>query len=284
MSAPVVVGFDGSAASEAAVRHGAREAALRGTELSIVYAFGWVIVPPPMYPPYDEILRGPRAALLDLLARTAHDVRQEWPDLTVTTRLVDGSPGAILTAYSRDAALLVVGHRGIGGFAGLLAGSTATQVAAHAASPVTVVRDAERHDDAVIVVGMDGSAHALTAAEAAFADARRHDAELVIVTHEGSRTGIEPGVVDGQAEALSRRYSDVKYRHEAAEGDTTATALIDAADRLGAAMIVVGSRGRGGFRGLIAGSTSRALIEHADRPVTVVPVNSAGPESKEQER
>ncbi|MGA5299792.1 universal stress protein [Nucisporomicrobium flavum] len=281
MSAPVVVGFDGSAASEAAVRYGAREATLRGTGLSIVHAFGWVIVPPPMYPPYDEILRGPRAALLDLLARTAHDVRQEWPDLTVTTRLIDGSPGAVLTAYSGDAALLVVGHRGIGGFAGLLAGSTATQVAAHAAAPVTVVRDGERHDNAVIVAGVDGSPHALAAAEVAFADARRHEAELVILSHDRIHPDAE---VAGHLEALGRRYSDVKYRHETAEGDTAATALIDAADRLGAAMIVVGSRGRGGFRGLIAGSTSRALIEHADRPVTVVPVSTARREDEEQGR
>lgn len=271
MSKPVVVGFDGSAAAEAAVWHGARGAAQRGAELRLVHAFGWSVLLPTMYPPYDVAEQGPRAAILDLLARTARDVRDERPQLPVTTRLVDGSPGAVLVDASRDAQLVVVGHRGIGGFAGLLAGSTAIQLAGHAACPVTVVRGAPRPDDAAIVLGMDGSAHAFAAAEVAFASARRQGVELLVLHHDDASSPSEPDTVTAAVEKFALRFSDVKYRHDVAEGTTAATALVDAASKAGAGMIVVGSRGRGGFRGLITGSTSRALIELADCPVTVTP-------------
>jgi nucleotide-binding universal stress UspA family protein len=271
MSEPVVVGFDGSAAAEAAVRHGAREAVQRDTELRLVHAFGWAVLLAPMSPSYDYSEHGPRAAALDLLDRTARAVRDEWPQLPVTTRLIDGSPGAVLVEASRDSQHVVVGHRGIGGFAGLLAGSTAMQIAGHAACPVTVMRGAAKPDDAVIVLGMDGSAHALAAAEVAFANARRQGVELVVLHHDHAPSQTQPDAVTAQIEQLAQRFSDVKYRRDVADGTTAATALIDAANRLHAGAIVVGSRGRGGFRGLITGSTSRALIEHAGCPVTIAP-------------
>ncbi|GIF01529.1 universal stress protein [Paractinoplanes rishiriensis] len=271
MNTPVAVGFDGSAAADKAVRHGARQAALRGSELRIVHAFGWSVLLAPMYPPDLDVDRGPREALLDLLGRTAATVRNEFPDLAVTTRLVDGSPTAVLIDASREAQLLVVGHRGTGGFAGLLAGSTATQLAGHAACPVTVARDANTADDAAIVLGMDGSPHALAAADVAFAEARRQDAELVIISHGQTLTEAEPDSVTARIEQLAQHYGDIKYRREAADGATPAAALIDAANRLHAGMIVVGSRGHSGFRGLIMGSTSRALVDHASCSVTVVP-------------
>ncbi|MGX6607720.1 universal stress protein [Micromonosporaceae bacterium Da 78-11] len=271
MSTPVVVGFDGSAAADVAVRHGAREAVQRDTELRIVHAFGWFPLLPPLYPPYNASDEGPRAAVLDLLAQTAQSVRDGWPDLSVTTRMVDGSPGAVLVDASRGAQLIVVGHRGIGGFARLLAGSTAMQIASHASCPITVVRGAERAENAVIVLGMDGSPHGLATAEVAFATARRRGVELVVLHHAGVSPDAEPDVVTAQVEQIARLHNDVRYRHEAAEGSSAAAALIDAANKFDAGLIVVGSRGHGGFRGLITGSTSRALVEHAGCPVTVVP-------------
>jgi nucleotide-binding universal stress UspA family protein len=270
MSLPVVVGFDGSTAADAAVRHGVREAVQRGCELRIVHAFGWFALLPPMYPPYQDSELGPRAAVLDLLARTAKAVRARRPNLKVTTRLVDGSPGAVLVDASRDAQLVVVGHRGIGGFAGLLAGSTAVQLAGHAFCPITVVRGAPRPGNAAILLGIDGSSQALAAADVAFASAQRRGADLVVLHHKAPRE-VEPDALTAQVKQLSRDYGDVRYRHEVAEGSTPAEALIDAANRFGAGMIIVGSRGHGGFRSLTTGSTSRALIEHADCPVLVVP-------------
>jgi len=70
---------------------------------------------------------------------------------------------------------------------------------------------------------------------------------------------------------LGQRNSDVKDGREVTEGSTPAAVLIEAANTIGAGVIMVSSRGPGGFRSLTTGSTPRALLEHADGPVTVVP-------------
>ena len=98
--------------AEAPARTGAREALRRDCGLRIVHAFGWPVILPPFHAPYDQHDQGPRAAMLDLLAQTAHDVQADHPHLSVTTRLIDGSPGGVLVDASRDAQLLVLGHRG----------------------------------------------------------------------------------------------------------------------------------------------------------------------------
>jgi nucleotide-binding universal stress UspA family protein len=282
MNAPVVVGFDGSAAAWSAVEYGAQEALRHGRGLHIVHAFGWPVILPPFHAPYDHHDQGPRAAILDLLAQTARRAQAEHPGLAVTTHLVDGSPGGVLVGASRDAELLVVGHRGLGGFAGLLVGSVAAQVVGHTHCPVVVVRGDRPPENAPVVLGTDGSPGANRAAEVAFAQAQLRDAELILVHHQPARRGGavatgNPGfwatVGDSAAGGLGAgaRYPDVKYRTEVVPGDSVASALLDFARRAPAGLLVVGSRGLGGFRGLVVGSTSRNLIEHASCPVMVVP-------------
>ena len=284
MSAPVVVGFDGSAKARSAVQYGAREALRRGCGLRIVHAFGWPVILPPFHAPYDRNDRGPRAAMLDLLAQTAHKVQADHPHLSVTTRLVDASPGAVLVGASRNAQLLVVGHRGLGGFYGLLVGSVAAQAAEHTRCPVVVVRGDCPSDAAPVVLGADGSSGANTAAEVAFAQAQLRDVELILAHHQPARRRPTDAIATGNPEfwatvgdpaagalGVGARYPDVKYRTEVAPGDSVASALITFARHTSAGLLVVGSRGRGGFRGLVMGSTSRILIEHAPCPVMVVP-------------
>lgn len=284
MSAPVVVGYDGSATALTAVQYGAREAQRCGCDLRIVHAFGWPVILPPFHAPYDQHDRGPRAAMLGLLAQTAHDIRVDHPHLSVTTRLVDGSPGGVLVGASRDAQLLVVGHRGMGGFSGLLVGSAAIQAAGHAHCPVVVVRGDCPPDDGPVVLGTDGSPGAHTAAEAAFAQAQHRGVELVLAHHQPTRSSPAGAVATGghssrltvgdpaaDAHGVAARYPNVKYRTEVAPGDSVATALIAIARDTAAGLLVVGSRDLGGFRGLVMGSTSRNLIEHAPCPVMVVP-------------
>jgi nucleotide-binding universal stress UspA family protein len=71
---------------------------------------------------------------------------------------------------------------------------------------------------------------------------------------------------------IAARYRDVKWRIEEVHvGDSASTALITTAADSGVGLIVVGSRGVGGFRAMVMGSTSRTLVEHAPCPVTVVP-------------
>ncbi|MEV4279605.1 universal stress protein [Actinoplanes xinjiangensis] len=284
MNAPVVVGFDGSATARSAVHYGAREAKRRGCALQITHALGLPVILPPFHAPYDLYDQGPRAAMLDLLAKAAHEVHQEHPDLPVTTRLLDGAASAILLDASRSAQLLVVGHRGSGGFAGLLAGSVSTQVAGHAHCPVLIVRgDDQLSDDGPIVVGTDGSAGSRAAAEAAFTQARLRSAELVLAYHSARRssagaiaTSTLPfwtTVGDSAAgtHGISARYPTVEYRTEVVSGESPAAALMAFSGRITADLLVVGSRGLGGFSGLVMGSTSRSLIEHAPCSVMVVP-------------
>ncbi|HET6533229.1 MAG TPA: universal stress protein [Actinoplanes sp.] len=293
MNAPVVVGFDGSPSARSAVRSGAREARRRGCGLQIVHAFGWPVFLPPFHAPYDQHDRGPRAAMLDLLAQTARTVQADHADLPVTTRLVDGSPGAVLVRASGEAQLLVVGHRGLGGFSGLLVGSVAAQAAGHARCPVVVVRGDHPDDAAPVVLGTDGSPGANRAAEVAFAQAQLRDAELILAHHDPARRPAADAIAsrtstsgnprfwatvgDAAAGALGAgaRYPDVKYRTEVVPGDSAASALISFARHTSAGLLVVGARGRGGFRGLMMGSTSRTLIEHAPCPVLVVPAVDA---------
>jgi nucleotide-binding universal stress UspA family protein len=284
MNVPVVVGFDGSATARSAIYYGAREALQRGCGLRIVHAFGWPVILPPFHAPYDQHVQGPRAAMLDLLAQTAHEVRADHPSLSVTTRLIDGSPGGVLVDVSRDAQLLVVGHRGLGGFGGLLVGSVAAQVTGHARCPVVVVRGDYSPDGAPVVLGTDGSPGANRAAEVAFAQAQLDDVELILAHHQPARRSSAGAIATGDpgfwvtvgdpasgALGVGARYPDVKYRTEVVPGDSVASALITFARRTAAGLLVVGSRGLGGFRGLVMGSTSRNLIEHAPCPVMVVP-------------
>jgi nucleotide-binding universal stress UspA family protein len=291
MSAPVVVGFDGSTSAHAAVRYGVGEALLRGCGLRLVHAFSWPLIYPPFGSGYDPQDHGPRMAMLKLLTVAARDVQREHPDLPVDTRIVDGSPGGVLVAASSEAAVLVVGHRGMGGFTGLLAGSVGIQVTGHAHCPVVLVRGEPpvtglQRADTPIVLGFDGSPGANAAANAAFAQARRWGVELLVVHHRPPPTAraaaeaavaghdLPPRMTDECSASLqvtAVAYGDVRYRTEVVPGGSAATALIAAASSVRAGLLVVGARGAGGFRGLVTGSTSRSLVEHAPCPMMVVP-------------
>lgn len=286
MTRPVIVGFDGSTAAHDAVGYGAGEALLRGGELHLVHAFSWPLIYPPFGAKYDPHDHGPRSAMLDVISQIARDTEAQHPGLSVRSRIVDGSPGGVLVTASRDAELLVVGHRGTGGFTGLLAGSVSMQAAGHGHCPVVVVRGTSRSADVPVVLGVDGSPGARAAADAAFAQARRRGTELLIVHHQSPHTsraeaeaaaaGHSPHLLavdqlEASMRGIADHYRDVKWRTDVRGGDSAATALIAAAHDCGAGLVVVGSRGVGGFRAMVMGSTSRTLIEHAPCPVMAVP-------------
>lgn len=135
-----------------------------------------------------------------------------------------------------------------------------------------------------IVVGVDGSPHARRAWEAAVEEARLRDAELEavhvysdLVPYAGLDFGVVPPPTTTEMVASSRQLleeavgefpDDLDVALTPVEGHA-ARALLDAAR--GAQLLVVGSRGRGGFRGLLLGSTSHAVLAHAPCPVLVVP-------------
>lgn len=200
-------------------------------------------------------------------------LRDAYPQVAVTTELVEGQPAAVLVERSRTAGLLVVGHRGEGGFAGLLAGSVAVHAAAHASCPLVVVRGAPAEPHAPVVVGVDGSVHNDATIRFAATTAARNKAPLRAVTvgpaHADARhtatvrkalTALLADVLDG--------YPDVAVETELRHDRSPAAGLIHAAT--GAGLVVVGPRGHGGLHEILLGSVGRALIEHAPCPVAVV--------------
>ncbi|WP_261567920.1 universal stress protein [Frankia gtarii] len=140
---PVLVGVDGSAASLAALRWAAEQAALHAAPLRVVHAWQ----PAPLLHSGQRVARD-RAAF----EQAAHAVLDDCMtkglagevDVNLDTRLAFGGPAQSLLAAAADARLLVLGARGLGGFAGLLLGSAAYQCVHHARCPVAVIPDAIR--------------------------------------------------------------------------------------------------------------------------------------------
>jgi nucleotide-binding universal stress UspA family protein len=138
----VVVGVDSSASSLRALLVAAEEARRRNAVLHVVRAWSLRTAPRPadcppnVVPSLDEF----QQSVTEDTERIVTNKLGEHPDLTVQLHVVHSpSPQALLSA-SRGADLLVVGHRGRGGFAGLMLGSVAEQCVRHAACPVLVVR------------------------------------------------------------------------------------------------------------------------------------------------
>ncbi|RNL73685.1 universal stress protein [Streptomyces sp. I6] len=288
MSGVVVVGVDGSASSLAAAEAAAREARLRGAGLRVVHAFIWPAMRVPLGPsPMGPAEGGLRNMADRFVAEAVERARAAEPEVEVSHAVVTGEPLTVLEAQSRAAELVVVGSRGMGGFVGLLVGSTAVHLAAYGRCPVLVVRDqpsAEGH----IVLGVDGSTAGEEAVDFAFAEAELRKAPLVALhawttwnapvpapedpsmpyaNPRGALAGEEERLLSEALAGCQERYPGVVVEHRAVHG-ATRTALIEASRS--AQLVVTGARGRGGFAGLLLGSVSQALLHHAHCPVAVV--------------
>ncbi|SCL53672.1 Nucleotide-binding universal stress protein, UspA family [Micromonospora chersina] len=285
MNRPVVVGVDGSSTSLTAAEHAARAAVARSRPLHLVHGYLHPLGYGVPLNPYDLGVPGPTEESRKMLEQVAADVVGRHPTLRVEVRQVAGGPGATLVEESRRAELVVVGSRGVGGFAGLLLGSVSNQVAQHAHCPVLVVRPAEQPIPVrgPVLVGVDGSEVAGHAVRLAADEAVRRDADLVLVhVRTPERGAVAPdaaaeATAAGQAESaelLAGAAARIRADHPVLSvverpvvGASPEQALIEASGE--AALVVVGSRGRGGFAGLLLGSVSQALVQHAHCPVLV---------------
>jgi nucleotide-binding universal stress UspA family protein len=281
----VIVGVDGSPSATRAAEVAGELALRRGLPLRVMHVFSW----PAMYPLHSpELPAGqidPRALAREVLDTAAQHINKLYPDVEVETQLAEGHPAGALVHASRNAEFLVVGHRGLGGFTELLIGSVGVHVTTHAHCPVLVVRGSPSAPHAPVVVGVDGSMSARAAVEMAFQEARLRGSELVVVlAWPPARTwptaitaaGLppHPSEVDPIEVSLGRisdRYPDVKVRRELRHGDSPPQIIAQLATDVGAGLIVVGSRGVGGFRGLLIGGTCRALVDHAPCALMVIP-------------
>lgn len=311
----VVAGADGSESSLAAVELAAYEARLRGAVLRVVHIFD---LPPSdvlaghvlsggqstVVPPEQEaILREVGNHVADAAVDRARAVEHE---VDATGMVARGNPTTILEEQSREADLLVVGSRGLGGFKGMLLGSTAVSLAARGRCPLLVVREPQQArrttgadvgrdthpphgpDAGPVAVAVDGSPVGDRAVEFAFAEADLRGTNLLAVhayTHWSASLpeppdprgayAYEPGTLEENerrvlAAALSghqERHPDVVVERWLVTGNTR-DALVEASGT--AQLMVVGARGRGGFTGLLLGSVSQAMLHHAECPVVVV--------------
>ncbi|KAB1903126.1 universal stress protein [Micromonospora sp. AMSO31t] len=280
----ILVGYDGSADASVALGWALDEAGRSGRPVRLAYVFEWLTVAgwigpgvaPGVWP--DETAR---RQVEDLVRRAAADAAADRPGLTVQGEVFDGPPALVLQERSAEAAMLVLGSRGHGGFGGLLAGSTAVSVSAHAHCPVIVVRDGRPVTSGPVVVGADGSPSSVQALGFAVERAAQRDVPVraLRVWEPPAEGRVPPGFDPEEAAATERAaaeadltpwresFPDVPVEVVANPGSPAALLVEESRT---AQLVVVGSRGRGGLRGMLLGSVSQQLIHHAQCPVAVV--------------
>ncbi|GAA12115.1 universal stress protein [Gordonia alkanivorans] len=282
-TAPIVVGVDGSDCALMAVRWAAAAASRENRPLLVLSAVG---IFPGAYAPTAMMTSDVVVEAMQSDARRAVEAgtavaKETAPDVPVDGTVVGGSPVLALRHASAQAHSLVVGRRGVGGVRGLLLGSVSNDAAIHAECPVIVV-GGPSPTAGPVVVGVDGSPTSTAAIGHAFRQADLLQTSLLAVHTFGGFSGtafygdqhqIIRQLRDEAEELLGEQlagypedYPDVKIERRVEIG-SPADALVDAAET--AQLVVVGTRGRGGIRGLLLGSTSRAVLQVAQCPVMV---------------
>jgi nucleotide-binding universal stress UspA family protein len=296
----IVVGYDGSPGSRLALTWAAEEARLRGKHLTIVHSVNVAAVP--AYPAMDLSQLEPSLAQAakTLVDDGAVRAAETLDAAQVETQYWLGSPAAQLVDASKEAELVVVGSRGRGRVLAGILGSTSYAVAAHARCPVVVVRgpvDSSSDEPKMpprpgrgpdVVVGVDDSDSAARAVDVAAEVAEREGAVLhvVRVAHSASmeawtyaevaKGGTEEthALRDHAEQSVTRAANRARARHpkvlvttEVLYGDP-GQSLADLGSTAG--LVVVGSRGHGGFTGMLLGSVSHRVIHDAACPVMIV--------------
>lgn len=277
--APIIVGYDGTNPAAAAVAWASHEARVDGRPLRVLTV---------QEPRYGDWMVPLSTGLLEqsqaLAAKGAALARYCEPSVSVEAVACEGSAAGALVRESTAAGLIVVGSRGGGGFRGLLLGSVAHQVAAHAAAPVAVIKRETEGRPGGVVVGVEANVPAQAAVEFAFQHASHRRLPLTAL-HAWLPAYTDPSFNSftimawhqefHEQEAALRavlqpwreRFPDVDVR-ECVVADTTPEALISAATD--AALLVVGTRSRHAVSQLALGSVTHTVLQRATAPTVVV--------------
>ena len=282
---PIVVGFDGSQHARLALRWAVDEAARMRAPLAIVYVIHW-------FPEFADVTsqetdRRVRYRAQEIADEALAEATRLDPEVSVTASVESGDTVTVLCDLSRQACMLVLGSRGHGGFAGLIAGSVSIAVATHAHCPVVVIREPlAESGELPIAVGVDDSLPARLALEFAFDEAQARGVALVAVRAWRPPPPTPHATVPflraeeiAEMEAAERHFlhdaiQPLALRHrnvvveERVVDQSAGAALTDLAPKV--QLLVVGSRGHGGFTGLLLGSVGMQLLHHARCPVAII--------------
>ena len=288
----VIVGVDGSEQSQAALGWAIGQAELVGADLVLAHTWN-----PDSYATPAMAGAVPDMIQAGALNDEAEELAQAWLDdlvaataarttASVSGVLASGSPAGHILDLSAEATMVVVGSRGRGGLASAVLGSTSQQISHHAQCPVVVVRDSAATSANQVVVGVDGSPASLVALREAFAQAKLRGASLLMV-HAWSTSfagtlvnsgqdfdRVRASEVDEGWALLNQSLAELQATDQSVEiierleQASPAAAIIEASKE--AVLTVVGSRGRGGFAGLVLGSVSGSVLAHADSAVMVI--------------
>lgn len=274
-----IVGVDGSEGSDDALRWAEAHAPTRAKSIRLVRA--WLVT----------VAGGSgdlgAQVMLEAEPHTAHaDVDQLSARLgplgvSVESAVEYGGPSEVLLGSTRDADLLVLGRRGLGGFRRLLVGSVSHQCATHARVPVVVVPTESRTDGRLghVAVGFDGS----PAAEAALSWALgfTSEATLIRVICAGWRTDVDTNIVDEGTDKsqLGLRSAVDRLVGAADRGSTVECVFVDGSPRdvlteasSAADLLVVGERGHRGLSAMLLGSVTTVVLHRSSCPIVVIPV------------
>ncbi|MEU9321047.1 universal stress protein [Streptomyces sp. NPDC048295] len=282
---PVIAAVDGSSHSREALEWAAHEAVRRGLGLTIVHAR----TPDRRVEPDTQ-----RREAEELLDRSVRRVSELAPELRTSKLTPLDFPSAALTSLSRNASLVVLGSRGLGGFRSLLLGSNSLAVASMADCPVVVVRSgpsdedteaakaAEAHTDIVAGVAADESSEGVL--EFAFETATSRPGARLRIVHgwtmfssmlSGGPVFDRDAVADSAERTLAEltagwreKYPQVEVVREPVGGSASRTLVTASAT---AALTVVGRRRGGESLGLGLSPVAQTTLTHALGAVAVVP-------------
>jgi nucleotide-binding universal stress UspA family protein len=282
----IVVGVDESPAAKVAVQWAARDAELRKIPLTLVHATSPEIATWPNVRLPAGLARWHQdhgRRLVDDAFKVVEEATRHGGPAEVHTEILSSAAVPAMVDLSKDAEMVVTGCRGSGRWPGRLMGSVSSGLLRYAHCPVAIIHDEDplmpHPSKAPVLVGIDGSSACELATAIAFDEASRRNVGLIAV-HAWSDVdvsewpGIDWPVTQSMAEEVlaerlagwQEQYPDVRVSRTVVR-DQPARQLVQRSEE--AQLVVVGSRGRGGFADMLLGSVGETVAQMARMPVIV---------------